>query len=46
MYKNPPANAGDKGSQEPWSGKIPHAVRYLTLEQLLAYVLEPVSCNS
>ena len=31
VVKNPPANAGDKGSIEPWSGKIPHAAEQLSL---------------
>ena len=29
VVKNPPANAGDIGS-EPWSGKIPHAAEQLS----------------
>ena len=29
VVKNPPANAGDTGS-EPWSGKIPHAMEQLS----------------
>jgi len=31
MIKNPPANAGDTGSTDPWSGKILHASRQLSL---------------
>ena len=29
VVKNPPANAGDMGS-DPWSGKIPHAAEQLS----------------
>ena len=29
VVKNPPANAGDTGS-DPWSGKIPHAAKQLS----------------
>ena len=39
MVENPPANAGDMGSFDPWSGKIPHAAEQLSL---CATTAEPV----
>ena len=30
VVENPPVNAGDTGSFEPWSGKIPHAAEQLS----------------
>ena len=40
MVDNLPANAGDTGS-DPWSGKIPHALR-----QLSPCTLQPMLYNS
>ena len=47
MVKNPPANAGDMGS-DPWPGKIPHAMEQLSLWATTTkaqVALEPVLHN-
>ena len=40
MVKNPPANARDRGF-EPWSGKIPHAEKQLSLSTTAAGAHRP-----
>ena len=42
VVKNPPANAGDAGSNPGWGARIPHAVGHLSLH---ATTREPARVN-